>query len=122
MKSFQTYLVILKGKSMTDDRPMSPKLDAEARREALSALALWAQTEGRDAIRREIRFANFNRAFAFMTRVAMKAEKMDHHPEWANVYNRVDITLTSHDCGGLSDRDIELAKFMDRAAAELGGK
>lgn len=107
---------------MPDRRPMSPKLAAEARREALSALAAWADTEGRDAIRREIRFANFNRAFAFMTRVAMKAEKMDHHPEWANVYNRVEITLTSHDCGGLSDRDIEMAKFMDRAAVELGGK
>lgn len=107
---------------MPDRRPMSPKLDAEARREALSALASWTETEGRDAIHREIRFANFNRAFAFMTRVAMKAEKMDHHPEWANVYNRVEITLTSHDCGGLSDRDIEMAKFMDRAAVELGGK
>jgi 4a-hydroxytetrahydrobiopterin dehydratase len=76
----------------------------------------WSVVEGRDAIARSFRFADFNAAFAFMTRVAMKAEQMDHHPEWSNVYARVDVVLTTHDAGGVTARDLELARFMDAAA------
>ncbi|KAG2218324.1 hypothetical protein INT45_007719 [Circinella minor] len=73
----------------------------------------WTMTEGRDAIQKKYQFTDFNEAFGFMTRVALKADKMDHHPEWFNVYNRVEITLSTHDCQGLSKRDIELANFCD---------
>ena len=72
--------------------------------------------EGRDAIKKDFKFANFNEAFGFMTRVALQAEKMDHHPEWFNVYNNVSITLSTHDCEGLSNRDITLATFIDSVA------
>ena len=72
--------------------------------------------EGRDAIKREFKFADFNEAFGFMTRIALKADKMDHHPEWFNVYNNVTITLSTHDCQGLSLRDITLATFIDSIA------
>ena len=72
--------------------------------------------EGRDAIAKSFRFADFNAAFAFMTRVALMAEKSDHHPEWFNVWNRVDIVLSTHDAGGLSERDVALAQFIDLAA------
>ncbi len=96
---------------------MIRKLMATERAAALAELPLWKDVAGRDAIFRSIKFADFNAAFAFMTRVALKAEKMDHHPEWFNVYNRVDITLATHDCGGISIRDIEMARFIDAAAA-----
>ena len=95
---------------------MADKLTGADRREALKALANWSEVAGRDAIRRSFKFKNFAEAFAFMTRVALMAEKMDHHPEWFNVYNRVDITLSTHDAGGLSERDIKLAKLIDGAA------
>jgi 4a-hydroxytetrahydrobiopterin dehydratase len=95
---------------------MVQKLDAAARAKALAELSAWREVQGRDAIQRQFTFADFNAAFGFMTRCALKAEKMDHHPEWFNVYNRVDVTLSTHDCGGLSARDVELAKFMDGAA------
>ena len=94
---------------------MVKKLDAAERAAALKALPAWSEVKGRDAIFRSIKFADFNAAFAFMTRVALKAEKMDHHPEWFNVYNRVDITLATHDCGGVSARDGEMARFIDGA-------
>ncbi len=96
---------------------MVEKLGGAARRAALARLAAWREAAGRDAITREFKFADFNEAFAFMTRVALIAEKMDHHPEWFNVYNRVEITLSTHDAGGLSERDIELAERIDRLAA-----
>ncbi len=96
---------------------MVERLTDAARREALKSLANWSEVAGRDAIRRSFKFKNFAEAFAFMTRVALMAEKMDHHPEWFNVYNRVDITLSTHDAGGLSERDIKLAKLIDGAAA-----
>lgn len=99
---------------------MTQKLDAQARREALAELAGWSEVEGRDAIRRSLRFADFNAAFGFMSRIAMQAEKMDHHPEWSNVYNRVEIVLSTHDAGGLSALDLALARFID-AAARAGG-
>lgn len=95
---------------------MADKLAGDARGRALAELSGWTVVTGRDAIRKEFRFKDFNAAFAFMTRVALMAEKMDHHPEWSNVYNRVDITLTSHDANGLTDRDVRLAKFIDSAA------
>ncbi|KAL7013842.1 hypothetical protein ACKWTF_015611 [Chironomus riparius] len=73
----------------------------------------WSMVEGRDAIYREFLFKNFNEAFGFMTRVALLADKMDHHPEWFNVYNKVQVTMSTHDCGGLSERDVKLANFMN---------
>jgi len=104
------------------DAVMVQKLNAAARKTALKSLKAWKKTPRRDAIQRKFAFADFNTAFAFMTRAALKAEKMDHHPEWFNVYNKVDVTLTTHDCNGLSIRDIELATFMDEAAIALIGK
>ncbi len=79
----------------------------------LSTLPNWSPVEGRDAMTRSFKFADFKQAFAFMTQVALKAEQMDHHPEWFNVYNKVDITLTTHDTGGVSDKDIKLAHYID---------
>ena len=96
---------------------MRAKLTAEQRRAALAELSSWREVEGRDAIHRDLTFKSFDQAFAFMTRVALMAEKMDHHPEWANVYTRVEITLATHDVGGLSELDIRLARFIDAAAA-----
>ncbi len=95
---------------------MAERLSGAARNEALAGLEGWTEVPGRDAIARSYRFADFNAAFAFMTRVALKAEKMDHHPEWFNVYNKVDIVLSTHDAGGLTMRDIKLAKFCNAAA------
>lgn len=95
---------------------MSSRLTGPERTEALAGLSGWSAVEGRDAITRSLSFKNFNEAFAFMTRVAMKAEKMDHHPEWFNVYNRVEITLATHDAGGLTALDIALAEFIDHVA------
>jgi 4a-hydroxytetrahydrobiopterin dehydratase len=89
--------------------------------EALAALPAWSPVEGRDAILRRLSFADFNQAFGFMSRVALKAERMDHHPEWFNVYGRVDITLTTHEADGVTARDVELARFIDEAAARFGG-
>ncbi|XP_042592905.1 pterin-4-alpha-carbinolamine dehydratase-like isoform X1 [Cyprinus carpio] len=78
--------------------------------------AQWVEVVGRDAIYKEFLFKDFNQAFGFMSRVALQAEKMDHHPEWFNVYNKVQITLSTHECGGLSQRDITLATFIDQAS------
>jgi 4a-hydroxytetrahydrobiopterin dehydratase len=90
-----------------------PKLSAAARDEVLAELPAWRHDAGRDALTRSFRFADFPQAFAFMTRVAFLAEKADHHPEWSNVYDRVDILLTTHDAGGLSERDVALARAID---------
>jgi 4a-hydroxytetrahydrobiopterin dehydratase len=95
---------------------MVDKLGAEARREALAELSGWSLVEGRDAIEKSFKFKTFNEAWGFMSRVALAAEKLNHHPEWCNVYNRVDIVLSTHDCGGLSELDIKLAKRIDAAA------
>jgi 4a-hydroxytetrahydrobiopterin dehydratase len=81
----------------------------------LAQLEGWRAVDGRAAIAKSFRFADFNAAFAFMTRVAMTAEKLDHHPEWSNVYNRVDVVLTTHDAGGLTELDLQMARFMDQA-------
>lgn len=92
---------------------MVAKLTAEQRAASLAELSNWRELAGRDAISRSLVFADFAEAFAVMTRVAIVAEKLDHHPEWSNVYNRLEITLTTHDAGGLSKRDIELARLID---------
>src|SRR5262245_30593919 len=96
---------------------MVQKLDASVRANVLAQLSAWTEVQGRDAISRTFTFKDFNAAFGFMSRVALMAEKMDHHPEWFNVYNRVDVVLTTHACNGLSERDIKLAHFMDSAAS-----
>jgi len=93
------------------------KLDPATRDALLAELAGWRLTEGREAIEKRFTFKDFNQAFGFMTRVALLADKIDHHPEWSNVYNRVDILLTTHDCDGLSERDAVMARFIEAAAA-----
>jgi 4a-hydroxytetrahydrobiopterin dehydratase len=95
---------------------MAKKLSAAAREAALKNIPEWHNVDNRDAIQRIFRFKDFNEAFGFMSRCALMAEKMDHHPEWFNVFNRVEVVLVTHDCGGVSERDIQLAEFMDRAA------
>ncbi|MBT5413015.1 MAG: 4a-hydroxytetrahydrobiopterin dehydratase [Rhodospirillaceae bacterium] len=95
---------------------MTEKLMGEARKRALDGLDGWVEVESRDAIAKTFRFSDFNAAFGFMARIALQAERMDHHPEWFNVYDRVEITLSTHDCGGLSERDIALARFIEAAA------
>ena len=96
------------------------RLEGAAREQALNALSDWQNVQGRDAIERHLRFNDFSAAFAFMTRVAFVAETMNHHPEWFNVWSKVHITLTSHDVSGVSSRDIELAKEIDRLAEDCG--
>jgi len=96
---------------------MAQKLTAEARKSALSKLSGWAEVAGRDAISKTFTFKDFNQAFGFMTRAALVAEKMDHHPEWFNVYKKVEVTLSTHDAGGVTDLDIKLAEAMDKIAA-----
>ena len=95
---------------------MAGKLEGDARAQALGELDGWQEVDGRDAISKSFQFANFSEAFAWMTRVAMVAEKMDHHPEWFNVYRTVDVTLSTHDAGGLTEKDTALAKSMDSLA------
>ena len=92
---------------------MIAKLTAGEREAALKELAGWTMVAGRDAIQRSFKFKNFSEAWGFMSRVALLAESQDHHPEWFNVYNKVDITLSTHDAGGLSARDVKLAKAID---------
>ena len=92
---------------------MAEKLSGTARADALSTLVGWTEVDGSDAIQKIFQFANFNEAFGFMTRVALMAEKLDHQPEWFNVYNRVEVTLSTHDAGGVTEKDTKLAAFMD---------
>ncbi|XP_008012677.3 pterin-4-alpha-carbinolamine dehydratase 2 isoform X2 [Chlorocebus sabaeus] len=97
------------------------RLTAEERNQAILDLkaAGWSELSERDAIYKEFSFHSFNQAFGFMSRVALQAEKMNHHPEWFNVYNKVQITLTSHDCGELTKKDVKLAKFIEKAAVSV---
>jgi len=95
---------------------MSERLSGTARAAALAGLPGWSEVAGRDAITRTFGFADFNEAFGFMTRVALVAEKADHHPEWRNVYKTVEVVLATHDAGGVTARDIALAKRMDAIA------
>jgi len=95
---------------------MAQKFSPEARKAALSKLKDWSDVSGRDAITRKFVFKNFREAFAFMTKVAEVAEELDHHPEWFNVYKTVEVTLSTHDAGGLTELDVKLAEAMDRLA------
>lgn len=96
------------------DRPT--RLSTDAVTEALSSLPGWTRVDGREAIQKSFKFKDFNQAFGFMTRVALLADKIDHHPEWFNVYNRVDVLLATHDADGITSLDITMATFMDQAA------
>lgn len=100
---------------------MIEKLNRADRKAALAKLKGWTKVRGRDAIQKSLKFKDFNSAFGFMSRVAMMAEKMDHHPEWFNVYNRVDVVLSTHDAGGVSARDVILARFIDSIAGRQAG-
>ncbi|KAG0043839.1 putative pterin-4-alpha-carbinolamine dehydratase [Gryganskiella cystojenkinii] len=95
-------------------RKMAQQLTDAERTQALKDLQHWSLVEGRDAIKRTLLFKDFNEAFGFMSRVALYADKADHHPEWFNVYNRVEITLATHECQGLSVRDVKLATFINK--------
>ena len=96
---------------------MTQKLAGEARKAALAGLKGWAEVPGRDAIAKTFTFKNFSEAFGFMTRAALVAEKLDHHPEWFNVYKTVDVTLSTHDAEGVTERDVKLAEAMDKIAS-----
>ena len=98
---------------------MAEKLTGSTRKSALAKLDGWSEVEGRDAISKKFAFKDFNEAFGFMARVALIAEKLDHHPEWFNVYNRVEVMLATHDAGGVTERDVKLAEAMDRLAKAL---
>jgi len=99
---------------------MAERLSADARKQALAALPGWAEVTGREAIAKTFAFRDFNEAFGFMSRVALVAEKSDHHPEWRNVYRTVDVVLATHDAGGVTALDIALAKAMDQIARQFG--
>jgi 4a-hydroxytetrahydrobiopterin dehydratase len=99
---------------------MVERLSADARKSALKELSGWSEVPGRDAIAKTFTFMDFNEAFGFMTRVALVAEKRDHHPEWSNVYKTVEVVLATHDAGGVTARDIELAKAMETIARQIG--
>jgi len=99
---------------------MTERLSAEMRKSALKGLPGWKEVEGREAIERIFVFRDFNEAFGFMSRAALVAEKNDHHPEWRNVYKTVEVVLATHDAGGVTARDIALAKAMNAIAAQLG--
>jgi 4a-hydroxytetrahydrobiopterin dehydratase len=99
---------------------MVERLSAEARKSALKGLTGWTEVPGREAITRTFSFKDFNEAFGFMSRVALVAEKRDHHPEWRNVYKTVEVVLATHDAGGVTALDIELAKAMNAIAGQLG--
>ena len=99
---------------------MAGKLSGEARKTALQALPGWTEVTGRDAIAKTFVFRDFNEAFGFMARAALVAEKHDHHPEWRNVYKTVEVVLSTHDAGGLTARDVDLARAMNAIAQQLG--
>jgi 4a-hydroxytetrahydrobiopterin dehydratase len=99
---------------------MAERLSAEARKSALGELPGWADVAGREAIAKTFIFKDFNQAFGFMIRAALVAEKNDHHPEWRNVYKTVEVVLATHDAGGVTALDIDLAKAMNAIAGELG--
>ena len=99
---------------------MVERLTAEARKSALKNLSGWSEVAGREAMTRTFVFKDFNEAFGFMSRAALVAEKHDHHPEWRNVYKTVEVVLATHDAGGITERDIALAKAMNAIASQLG--
>lgn len=95
---------------------MIEKLTGDGRRSALAGLDGWQEVDGRDAITKQFQFADFNAAFGWMSRVALLAEKIDHHPEWSNVYNKVNVTLATHEANGVTSRDIKMAQAMNSYA------
>jgi 4a-hydroxytetrahydrobiopterin dehydratase len=97
---------------------MAAKLSVDARKTALGKLNGWSDKTGRDAITKKFQFKDFKQAFDFMTQVAQIAEKMNHHPEWFNVYNKIEVTLSTHDAGGLTELDVKLAEAMDKIASQ----
>jgi 4a-hydroxytetrahydrobiopterin dehydratase len=99
---------------------MTQRLSAEGRKSALAALPGWSEVGGREAIAKTFVFKDFNEAFGFMSRAALVAEKHDHHPEWKNVYKTVEVVLSTHDAGGVTVKDVELAKAMNAIAGALG--
>src|SRR6201987_2609971 len=99
---------------------MAERLTARMRKSILSGLGGWTEVAGRDAITKTFSFKDFNEAFGFMSRVALVAEKHDHHPEWRNVYKTVEVVLSTHDAGGVTERDIALAEAMNAIASQLG--
>jgi 4a-hydroxytetrahydrobiopterin dehydratase len=99
---------------------MAERMSAEARKAALKALPGWVETADREAIAKTFTFKDFNEAFGFMSRTALVAEKRDHHPEWRNVYKTVEVVLATHDAGGVTALDVELAKAMNAIAGQLG--
>ena len=106
--------------SLQASSPKRIKLSEDDRSGSLSPLLSsgWSMVEGRDAIKKTFTFSNFSEAWGFMSRVALRAEQLNHHPEWFNVYNRVEITLSTHECQGLSQRDITMATFMDKITTQ----
>lgn len=100
---------------------MAERLSADARRQALGAIPGWAEVQGREAIGKTFVFKDFNEAFGFMTRAALVAEKMDHHPQWRNVYKTVEVVLSTHDAGGVTRLDVELATAMNAIAKPTQG-
>ena len=96
---------------------MSQKLTGNARKVALGKLNGWSEVKGRDAISRKFTFKDFSEAFGFMARAALAAEKLNHHPEWFNVYNKVEVTLATHEAGGVTELDVELAQAMNELAS-----
>ncbi|SFO00213.1 pterin-4-alpha-carbinolamine dehydratase [Bradyrhizobium sp. Ghvi] len=100
---------------------MAERLSADARKQALGGITGWTEVQGRDAIGKTFVFKDFNEAFGFMTRAALVAEKMDHHPEWRNVYKTVEVVLSTHDAGGVTQRDIALATAMNAIAKLTSG-
>jgi 4a-hydroxytetrahydrobiopterin dehydratase len=101
---------------LTDNRSVMNRYRRLTIADALSQLPGWSAVDGREAVSRRYQFHDFNQAFGFMARVALMAEKHDHHPEWFNVYDRVEVTLSTHDAGGVTDADLRLAQFMDACA------
>jgi 4a-hydroxytetrahydrobiopterin dehydratase len=101
---------------MSREKPSREKLAGDARKAALARVPAWHETSGRDAIARKFTFKDFSEAFGFMARAALMAEKMNHHPEWSNVWRTVEVTLSTHDAGGLTELDIRLAEAMDKIA------
>jgi 4a-hydroxytetrahydrobiopterin dehydratase len=99
---------------------MAERMSAEARKSALGELSGWSEAPGREAIAKTFTFRDFNEAFGFMSRAALVAEKSDHHPEWKNVYKTVEVVLATHDAGGVTRLDIELARAMNAIAKQLG--
>ncbi|WPZ36770.1 4a-hydroxytetrahydrobiopterin dehydratase [Thalassobaculum sp. OXR-137] len=101
---------------------MADKLSADDRSAHLASMSGWAEGDDGKSIRKTFKFDGFEAAWGFMTRVAIKAQTLDHHPDWSNAYSTVEVSLSTHDAGGVTDLDIELAKYMDTAASNTGGK